>query len=169
MLDQAMALTFKVFVCLLYTVFPTVYFWSLNVCNLHVNEQIAGTNICQASSALGKKPFSVSSLTSGWHLWILFSVDKLVKQIVIFSEWLFFPQMALYADAAWPRVLVRGILTGFLHLLNKRVVDTVRGFSKNANTATLKLSWGIPLLCWMHRRWALLFQGGWAIWCFAAQ
>lgn len=35
--------------------------------------------------------------------------------------------MALHADAVWPRVLVGVILTGFLHLLNKHVVDTVIG------------------------------------------
>ena len=35
--------------------------------------------------------------------------------------------MALRADAVAPRILVEGILTGFLHLLNKCAVDPVAG------------------------------------------
>lgn len=50
-----------------------------------------------------------------------------------------------------------GILSGVLHLL--LIQWLVRSFSKTADTIWKCLSWGISLLCWMHRRWAPLFQG----------
>lgn len=97
------------------------------------------------------------SLLCGWGR-TLFPCFHLVKEIVTFSEGLSFLWMALGVGAVLAIILVEGILSGVLPLL--LIQWLVRGFSKTADKIWNCLSWGVPLLCWMHRRWALLFQGG---------